>query len=584
MTPHEGPEPPAATPFWKRRRWQAAGGALLALLAAFLFLTWALPLGRALEPLSTPTLVLTDSDGRPFARRGAYKEAPVEVKELPGHVTGAFLAIEDRRFYSHFGLDLAGIARAARDNLRAGGVAQGGSTITQQLAKNAFLSNERSWRRKAQEALIALYLEARLSKDEIFSRYLSAVYFGDGVFGLRAAARHYFDKEPEALSIGEAAMLAGLVKAPSRLAPTEDLAAARARARVVLAAMVETGVISEAQARAARNVRLREGRADLPVGTYFADWITREARRGFDRAFGEIEARTTLDSRLQSQAERIVERALARQGGALNAGQAALVAMRTDGRVVAMVGGRDYAQSQFNRAVDAQRQPGSAFKLFVYQAAIRQGWTPDREILDAPVKVGDWEPENHEARYAGRPISLRRAFAGSSNVAAVRLAREVGTDPIIRAARDMGVSAPLTRDLTLALGTSPMSLLELTAAYAAVAAGEAPIRPYGLAGRAPAGERRVLPAGEREALRDLLRAVVTQGTGRAAGVSGAHGKTGTTQDYRDALFVGYAGDLVVGVWIGNDDNSPMRRAVGGGLPAQIWRDFVAAAQPLCLDT
>ncbi len=564
-------------PFWRRRSWQAAGGLALLLAALVVFMLWSLPLGRALEPLQNPTLVLVTADGEPFARRGSYKEQPVDVTRLPKYVPGAFVAIEDRRFYSHWGVDLRALTRALQRNVQAGEVQEGGSTITQQLAKNAFLTSQRSLRRKAQEALIALYLEARLSKDEILSRYLSTVYFGDGVFGLRAAARHYFDKTPETLSIGEAAMLAGMVKAPSRLAPTENLPAARERADVVLATMVDTGVITQAEARGAHNVRVREGREKLPVGSYFADWVSPQARRAFEAAYGEVKVPTTLDSVLQDRAEEIVRSALQRHGGYLHASQAALVAMRPDGRVLAMVGGDDYKTSQFNRVTDAERQPGSAFKLFVYQAALRQGQTPDSLVLDAPVTIADWSPKNHEGRYANREIHLRNAFAGSSNVAAARLAQQVGRGAIIKAAQDMGVHSKFPPDLTLALGTAPSTLLDMTAAYAAVAGGRYPVTPYGvIQARVPAP--RALPAKEREGLLDLLRAAVVFGTANGGNVSQyAYGKTGTTQDYRDALYLGFVGDMVIGVWVGNDDNSPMNGVAGAGLPSEIWREFARFA-------
>ncbi|MGR4865876.1 transglycosylase domain-containing protein [Caulobacter sp. LARHSG274] len=572
------PPAPAARkrPLWKRPVWLVAAGLLVVLAAVVGWLLWSLPLGRALEPLANPTLILEASDGRPIARRGAYKEAPVDAAKLPAYVPGAFISIEDRRFYSHIGVDLKGVARAMGANARAGGVSEGGSTITQQLAKNAFLSNRRSLRRKAQEALIAFYLEARLSKNEILSRYLSSVYFGDGAFGLRAAARHYFDKTPETLSVGEAAMLAGLVKAPSRLAPTENFAGAKARMRTVLAAMVDTGAITQVQAdQAIRDIHVQSGRPKLPTGSYFADWVFPQAKAAFERVYGETEVRTTLDSDLQARAERILDAALDRDGKALNVSQGAIVAMRTDGRVVAMVGGRDYKASQFNRA-DAERPPGSSFKLFVYLAALREGWTPTSPILDAPVEVSGWSPKNHESKYAGREVPLITAFAASSNVAAVRLAQQVGRDDIVRTARDLGVTDPIPDDLTLALGTGPMSLVRLTAAYAAIAAGEAPVVPHGLAAwRKP--PTHPLGKGELAGMRDLLRSAVHHGTGVEAAIPGAFGKTGTSQNYRDALFVGYVGDLVVGVWVGNDDNSAMNGVVGGGLPAKIWREFASYA-------
>jgi len=572
------PPPPAKPPIWKRRPWQIGAAASVAVVIAIVVsLLWSLPLGRALEPLANPTLVIVASDGSPIARRGSYKEAPVDVAKLPAYVPGAFIAIEDRRFYKHIGVDPKAILRAVGANAKAGGVSEGGSTITQQLAKNAFLSNKRTFRRKIQEVLIALYLDARLSKDEILSRYLSSVYFGDGTFGLGAASRHYFDKTPEQLSVGEAAMLAGLVKAPSRWAPTENFEGARTRMKTVLGAMVDTGVITQAQAdRAERQVHVQTGRPKLPTGSYFADWVFPQAKAVFENTYGETVVRTTLDPRLQAQAEKILNDAIARDGKVLNVTQGAIVAMRTDGRIVAMVGGRDYKVSQFNRA-DAERPPGSAFKLFVYLAAIRQGMTPTTPILDAPVQVSGWTPKNHEGKYAGREVPLITAFAASSNVAAVRLAHDIGRDPIVKTARDLGITDPIPDDLTLALGTGPMSLVRLTAAYAAIDAGEAPVIPHGLADWKKPANVHPLTKAELASMRDLLRSATQRGTGIEAAIPGAFGKTGTSQDSRDALFVGYVGDLVIGVWVGNDDNSPMNGVVGGGLPAKIWKSVATYA-------
>jgi penicillin-binding protein 1A len=574
--PSQPPSPRPAQGSWlaRHRPWLLAASALLLLFA---WLSWKLPINRALEPLAEPTLVLLDREGRPFARRGAYKEAPVDARMLPPHVTGAVLAIEDRRFHSHGGIDLRGIGRAAIANAQASEIRQGGSTITQQLAKAAFLSNERTLRRKAQEALIALWLELRLDKHEILSRYLSAIYFGDGVYGLRAAARHYFAVEPEDLDIAQAAMLAGMIKAPSALAPTRHPGDARARARLVLDAMAETGVISEAQARATPPARVTGGRAELPVGSYFADWVSPQAKEAFDAAYGEVVVPTTLDSELQHEAERIVARMLDGEGRRAGARQAALVAMRPNGEVVAMVGGRDYAGSAFNRVTQAQRQPGSAFKLFVYRAALEDGATPESPVDDVPVTVGDWSPTNHGDHYRGR-IPLREAFAHSSNAAAVRLAQQVGPEAVARAAREWGIRSPLGEDATIALGTYETNLLELTAAYAALAAGAAPLLPHGIAGHPADGEARPLDPRQRAMLLDLLFTAVDQGTGREARLRiPAFGKTGTSQDHRDALFVGMAGDLVAGVWVGNDDNTPMRGVTGGTLPARAWGEFMAFA-------
>lgn len=557
------------------RAFMGAGAAVLALVILLAWLGASLPISRALEPLPNRALILLDSQGKAFARRGAYKEAPVVIDALPQHVPGAFLAIEDRRFYRHIGVDVQGIARAMRANAKAGRTVEGGSTITQQLAKNAFLQPERSLRRKGQEALIALWLELRLSKDEILARYLSSIYFGDGVYGLGAASRHYFGKAPEALAVGEAAMLAGMVKAPVDLDPVDHPEAAAARQRRVLEAMVDTRAITREQADASRNVKVKAVRADLPVGGYFADWVSPQVKSAFDGpGYGEVRVATTFDTRLQ----RIVERAVAKRmkdAGKQKIGQVAVVAMRPDGRVVAMVGGTSYGKSPFNRAVQARRQPGSAFKLFVYLAALRDGATPDSLVIGDRVTIGGWTPSNHEGG-SGQDLTIRDAFAHSNNIIAARVWQTAGGPAVVRAARDLGVTSPLPDDdATLALGTAEIPLLELTSAYAAVAAGKTPATPYGRPLKAQP-ERRDLNPVEREALLDLMGAVVQEGTGRAARLpQKAYGKTGTTQDHRDALFVGFTGDLVVGVWVGNDDHSPMAKVVGGGVPALIWHDVMA---------
>ncbi|MBB5281460.1 transglycosylase domain-containing protein [Pacificimonas flava] len=556
------------------------------LLILFALLAWTAPLGKSLEPLEDPAIVLESDDGTAIARRGQYKAAPVEVGELPAYVPQAFVAIEDQRFYNHWGLDPIGIGRALFTNMEEGGVVQGGSTITQQLAKTSFLSSERSLWRKAQEALIALWMEAWLTKDEILGRYLSSVYFGEGAWGLRAASQTYFSKQPQDLTLGEAAMLAGLMKAPSRLAPTKNYDAARQRGRLVLAAMKEQGLISEAEWNAARPARVDPGRDDLPVGSYFADWVSPVAKSIVQAGYGENRVRTTLNIDMQRAAQRILKQRLASS----SATQGALIAMRPDGRVLAMVGGVDYEDSAFNRAVQAQRQSGSAFKLFVYLAALRRGMDPNTMVEDAPVTLGDWTPQNYDGSYAG-PITLEEAFARSSNVAAARLADEVGVDEVQRAARDLGVESELSDDLTIALGSSTTNLLELTAAYAAVAAGRYPIKPFGIEvpdrvegwserlGRAlsrPAKRR----LEERDDLLRLLSAVTERGTGRRTDLAlNSYGKTGTTSDYRDALFIGFVPNLIVGVWVGNDDNSPMNGVTGSNVPADIWKSFVLEASP-----
>ena len=579
-TPPSSP-PPVDEAKKPRRRWLRWGFNILAalLLVTLIWLIVTAPLSRALEPLEDPAMLLVSAEGRPIARRGAIKDEPVEVARLDPMTSAAFIAIEDRRFHSHWGIDPRAIGRAMVANVKAGGVRQGGSTLTQQLAKTSFLSADRSLKRKAQEVIIAFWLEGWLTKDEILSRYLSSVYFGDGVYGLRAASRHYFDREPERLTLAQSAMLAGMVQAPSRLAPTRNLAAAQKRSRLVLQEMADNGYISQAKAEATKSARPVGARSSVPTGTYFADWVAPQAAQAFDADYGEVRVPTTLDADLQRLAVRAV--ANARIGDA----QAALVAMRPDGRVVAMVGGRNYGKSPFNRATQARRQPGSAFKLFVYLAALRAGYTPDSIIEDKPISLEGWSPGNNDGVYRGS-ITLREAFARSSNAATVRLAEKVGRQNVIRAARDLGIDSPLTDRPSLALGTSGVSLLELTSAYAAIAGGRFPVEPRGLAldeeqeGLTAFFSRggRLDDRRDRAPMLDLLWAAANEGTGRRAAISTpTFGKTGTTQENRDALFVGFAGNLVVGVWVGRDDNGSLGKISGGTAPAEIWRRFMGPA-------
>lgn len=562
--------------------WQVRVMAGLAILFSLLLLWLAItaPLSRSLQPIAPPRLTLLAADGEPIAQSGAIIDRPVRMSDLPPHVKQAFMAIEDRRFESHWGIDPRGIARATWANMIGGGVRQGGSTITQQLAKITFLSPERSLSRKAHEVFIAFWLEARLTKDEILERYLSNVYFGDNIYGLRAASRHYFSRQPEKLSLAQAAMLAGLVQAPSRLAPTVNPKGAAARARMVLNAMADAGYISAAKVASTAIAKVDTGNigdSNLPNGTYFADWAMPQARAVTEGGYGDEKIRTTLDARLQRLAEQSVRRA------GLGRAQVALVAMRRDGEVVAMVGGRNYRDSSFNRATMAQRQPGSTFKLFVYLAALRQGMTPETKISNAPLLTGNYRPQNAGDHYGGT-ISLREAFARSSNVATVRLYQRMGPGPVLQVARELGVRSPLAPTPSLALGTSTMNLLELTAAYAGVAANHWPVEPHAIRQEAPGifarlwDGKRSFNERVHEEMRDLLRAVVQQGTGRRAALDIAtYGKTGTSQNNRDALFVGFAADLVVGVWIGNDDDTPLNNISGSGMPARIWRNFMAQA-------
>ncbi|UAB79490.1 transglycosylase domain-containing protein [Erythrobacter sp. SCSIO 43205] len=567
--------------FWlgRRKRWWtvrivAAIIAVFIALVAWLAIT--APLSKSLEPIAAPQVTLLASDGTPIARSGAMVAAPVKVADLPPHVIEPFLAIEDRRFYSHWGVDPRGIARAVWTGRG------GGSTITQQLAKFTWLTSERSLTRKAQEALIAFWIETWLTKDEILERYLSNAYFGDNQYGLRAASMHYFYRKPENLKPEQAAMLAGLLQAPSRYNPTKHYDRAKARMDLVVGAMVDAGYLTQAQADRMPSPRLDVRTIDeLPTGTYFADWALPLAREGIERGYEKQVVQTTLDAQLQALANRVVSRA--RLGNA----QVGLVAMRPTGEVVAMVGGKSYADSPFNRVTQAKRQPGSTFKLFVYLAALEAGWEPDDTISNQSIETGSYRPKNARERYS-ETITLEDAFATSSNVAAVRLFNEVGSDAVIRTARSLGVTSDLPEgDPSLALGTTSMSLLELTAAYAGVAANEYPVRPYAFPQEEESwwewltNSRGSFSGRVHEDMEQMLRAAINRGTGEAAELPIANfGKTGTTQNYRDALFVGYAGDLVVGVWVGNDDNSPLDNVSGGGLPARIWKDFMRGALDL----
>ena len=565
----------------RKRRWPLVLYAISAIV--FVTLIWLIvtaPLSRALEPLDDPAILLVSAEGRPIARRGAIKEAPVDVTKLDPMTPAAFVAIEDRRFYRHWGIDPRGIGRAMVANMRAGGVRQGGSTITQQLAKTSFLSSDRSMKRKAQEVIISFWLEAWLTKEEILSRYLSSVYFGDGVYGLRAAARHYFDRSPENLTLAQSAMLAAVVQAPSRLAPTRHLERAQNRSRLVLDAMADTGVVTKSRAASTRLARPVVESSKIPTGTYFADWVAPAARDIYEAEFGQVRVQTTLDADLQRLAVRAINNA------SIGDAQAALVAMRPDGRVVAMIGGRSYRESPFNRATQARRQPGSAFKLFVYLAAFRAGWTPDSIVEDRPITIGDWTPANSDGVYRG-PITVREAFARSSNAATVRLSESIGRANVLRAARELGITSTLPNTPSVALGTAGVSLLELTSAYAAVASGRYPVRARGLPEQEDQGRfagllqggGRLDPRRDWSPMLDLLYAAANDGTGRRAALAvPTFGKTGTSQDNRDALFVGFAGNLVVGVWVGRDDDKPLGSRISGSTaPAQIWRNFMVPA-------
>lgn len=556
-------------------------------LAAFLTLP---PLGSVTTDPGSRALTVEADDGRVFATRGVFRGQPLTAADLPPHLAQAIIAIEDRRFYSHWGVDLRGLARAAWRNTLGGGVREGGSTITQQYVRLTSLSQEKTLRRKIQEAFLALRAESEMTKSDILLGYLNTAYFGAGAYGVDAAARRYFGKPAKQVSLPEAAMLAGLVRAPSQLAPTRNFGGAKERADVVLQAMVETGAITakEADAARAKAVTLRTPPETPPGANYFLDMVAADARRLADTG-GDVTVRSTLNLDLQSLAEGVIARRLDAEGAKKKASQAALVALSPQGAILAMVGGRDYEDSQFNRAVQAKRQAGSLFKLFVYLTAYEQGLSPDSVLVDRPVQIGDWEPQNSNNRFRGA-LPLRTAFALSVNTIAAQLGDELGIPAVIATARKLGITSDLPNVPSLALGSAEVTLLEMTRAYAGVLANRTPVESFAIhtiRGGQPKplylhpdpAQGAGLTGDSRSMMLDSLQAVVDGGTGKAARVPGlaVGGKTGTTQDYRDAWFIGMTPDLVVGIWVGNDDNSSMNRVGGGDLPAAMFRDFVQRA-------
>ncbi|MGB8275021.1 MAG: PBP1A family penicillin-binding protein [Alphaproteobacteria bacterium] len=547
-------------------------------------------IGVLSTPARQPSITVLAADGTTIATLGNQYGEQVRLSDLPRYLPQAVLAIEDRRFYSHFGVDPVGLARAMIVNLREMAIVQGGSTITQQLAKNLFLSPERTLKRKIQESLLALWLEHRFTKDQILTIYLNRVYLGAGAYGVDAAARRYFAKPARSVTLYEAAMIAGLLKAPSRYAPTRAFDLTQSRANQVLAAMVEAGYVTAAEAKAAREspaMFVPPPAAGSGV-RYFTDWVVDQLDDFLGGVDRDLVVRTTLDPRLQRLAEEKVAASLAASGKESNASQAAMVVLSPEGAVRALVGGRDYVESQFDRATQGLRQPGSAFKIFVYLAALEAGLHPTDLVLDAPINIQGWRPENYDGSYKGE-ITLTDALAESRNTAAVRVAQRVGIWKVIDMAERLGITSPLKPDLSLALGTNEVTLVELTSAMATLADDGIGVWPHAITEirdwrgrelyvRSGSGPGRVIAESVVGPMAGMLTRVVTDGTGKAARLDRpAAGKTGTSQDFRDAWFVGYTADLVAGVWAGNDDGTPMKRVTGGRLPAKLWHDFMTAA-------
>ena len=587
------PRRPASSPLRRFAYWAAVAVVWLAVacMGVVVWYAYDLPeVDRIAKFERRPSITLLAADGAELVSFGDLYGEPLTVPEMARTLPLAVIAIEDRRFFGHFGVDLLGLARAAWANVKAGRIVQGGSTITQQLAKNVFLSPDRTLKRKIQEVLLALWLERNYSKQQILEMYLNRVYFGAGAYGVDAAAQRYFGKSARSVSLAESALLAGLLKAPSRLSPSRDPRSAERRSELVLDNMADAGFIEPEMAERAKAAKLKytPKPSAAPADLWFADWIMERLQDFIGPHQADLVVSTTLDPQLQKLAAAALEKGLTRYGEKLRIGQGAVLALASDGAVRAMVGGVDYLESQFNRATQARRQPGSAFKPFVYLAGIEAGLRPEMAFRDAPFTVSGWTPGNYTNEHLG-VISMRQGLEQSINTVAVQVAEQAGRSRVIDVAHRLGVVSDIPNHPSIALGSAEVTLIELSAAYAAIASGGEGVLPHGvteirdasgnvLYRRTGGGPGRVADAGEVAMLVDMMAGVLERGTGRAARLDRpAAGKTGTSSDFRDAWFMGFTADLVAGVWLGNDDNSPMKGVTGGNAPARIWRDFMVAA-------
>ena len=548
------------------------------------------PIDQLAVPKRPPNIAILSDDGSLIANRGDTGGPAVRLIDLPPYLPKAFVAIEDRRFYDHHGVDPIGMSRALLRDVAGGGGIEGGSTLTQQLAKNLFLTQERTLSRKIQEAILAFWLERRYSKDQILELYLNRVYFGSGAYGVEAAAQKYFGKSARFVTLSEAAVLAGLMKSPTKLAPNRNLKGANERAAQVITAMAEQGHITEAMAKLAL-ANPAEVKHDKSAGSinYAADYVMDALDDTVGAIDEDIVVTTTINLKMQAEAERALTDELNAKGAKFGVEQGALVALDPNGAVKAMVGGRNYADSQFNRAVAAKRQPGSSFKPFVYLAALEKGLTPDTVRDDAPISVKGWSPENYSREYFG-PVTLTKALALSLNTVAVRLGQEVGPKTVVAIAHRLGITSDLDPVPSIALGSSDVTPLEMVSAYAAFANGGLGVQPHVIArvrtangkqlyARRNANFGRVIDPQYVAMMNQMMQETLLTGTARKAELPGwqAAGKTGTSQDWRDAWFLGYTSYLVAGVWLGNDDSSPTKKVSGGNLPVEIWSRFMKAA-------
>ena len=541
-------------------------------------------------PDREPGMMILASDGTALAEMGSFNGDEVRLADLPNYVPNALIAIEDRRFRSHFGIDPIALIRAAYVNFRAGRIVQGGSTLTQQLAKNLFLSPDQTAQRKLQEAVLAVWLETKYSKDEILQLYLNRVYYGSGATGIERAARTYYQKPASELNLFEAATMAGVLKAPSSTNPAANPEAAASRARLVIDSMADAGFITglEAAEMMDRPAEVKPANY-VPAKHYIVDWVAEQLPEFVKDYEQSLVIETTIDPTLQAKAEKALRKRLSTEGVKLKASEGALVVLDGSGAVRAMVGGRSYKKSQFNRVTKAKRQPGSAFKPFLYLAALEHGLTPDSVEVDEPVRIGGWEPENYRKTYLGA-VSLESAFAMSLNTVAVKLVMQVGPQNVAAVAHRLGITSDLGNDASIALGTSEVTLLEITQAFVPFSNGGYPVVPYAVKRiltrdgkvvyeRKGSGFPQAVTDTDLAAMNRMMRAVVTDGTGNRAAFPGPEigGKTGTSQDYRDAWFIGYTSELVAGVWVGNDDNAPTAKVTGGLIPAEIWKDVMEPA-------
>lgn len=563
-------------------------GSVLLLGAAYIGYCWAtLPdLNEAIEKTRQPAVTITAENGNEIHTFGNVYSEVVKIKDLPQYVPDAILSIEDRRFYHHFGFDPIAFSRAVAYNLLQKKYAQGASTITQQVAKNLFLTPQKNIKRKVQELLLAFWLEKNFSKDQILALYINRVYFGGGVYGIEAASNKYFQKTSADLNLREAAMLAGMLKAPSRYSPENHRQRAIERSKIVLNAMINNGKITREQMYAALNMPIGDEEYEkVKGGRYFADFVLESVKNYIPNAGNDMYVYTTLDQQIQETAERVLKNEISAHK-ADNVSQGAVVVLDYNGAILAMVGGIDYNASQFNRAVQALRQSGSTFKPFVYLTALQNGYTPESKILDLPMDINGWKPQNYDKKYYGS-VSLKQALANSLNLAAVSLSQNLPHDEIIRNAKRMGISSKIEDTPSIALGTSLVKVLDMATAYASFANGGYAVWPYAIKEiytrdgyqlymRISDEPNRIFSEQNTKDMQNMLEAVITSGTGKKAKLPiFAAGKTGTTQDYKDAWFVGFTDKYVIAVWVGNDDASPMKKITGGGLPAEIWRKIAS---------